>query len=117
MDAISDIFKQNIGVFWYPFILLLILLFLMLIFHIWGKKYFRSDYNKNTDQIKPYNSGNLDEVDYNIKSSNLYWGFRKSIQPYFDKMEALHNGDLNDYIKWYVIFIGVCFLLLGFGLI
>jgi len=117
MDIVSTIFKQDIGVFWYPFILLLILVFLIIVFKIWGRMYFSTDYNKDSDQVKPYNSGNIDEVNYSIKSSNLYWGFRKSIQSYFDRMGALHNGDLNDYIKWYVIFMGVCFLLLGGGLL
>lgn len=117
MDFAADLLQQDIGIFWYPAIMLVILLFLMLIFYIWGRLYFRKDYNADTDQIKPYNSGNLDEVNYSIKSSNLYWGFRKSMEVYFRNLKALHEGDLNDYVKWFVIFVAVCLLLAGGGLL
>ncbi len=115
MDFAEHLFKQNIGVFWYPAIMLLILLFIMLIFYIWGRLYFRKDYNADTDQVKPYNSGNLDEVNYSLKSSNLYWGFRKSMEGYFNFLRSLHNGDLNDYSKWFVICVALCLLLVGGG--
>lgn len=117
MNYVMRLFRQDIGVLWYPFILLIILLFLMLLLHLWGKKFFRSDFNSETDQVKPYNSGNLDAVNYNIKSSNLYWGFKKTLEKYFKFMGGLHNGDLNDYMKWLIIFTAICFLLVGAGML
>ncbi len=115
MDFAANLLKQDIGVFWYPAVLLIILLFLMVIFYIWGRIYFRKDYNSGTDQVKPYNSGNLDEVNYSIQSSNLYWGFRKSMEVYFKQISAMHNGDLNDYIKWFIIFVALLLLLVSGG--
>ncbi len=117
MNYIAKLIKQDLAVLWYPAILLILLLFLMAVFYLWGRKYFRNDYSKDTDQVKPYNSGNLDEVNYNIKSSNLYWGFKKSIEGYFDRITFMHDGDLNDYIKWLIIVMAVCFLLVGGGIL
>ena len=117
MDFITALIKQDIGVYWYPAVMLIILVILMLVFYLWGRIYFRRDYNSGTDQVKPFNSGNLDEIDYSLQSSNLYWGFRKSMDVYFKKMNAMHNGDLNEYIQWFILFAGVCFLLVGGGLL
>jgi|GEM_PF-691437 len=117
MENIKMILKPEIGVVWIPLLMVAIFAVLMVIFHLWGKKSFRDDYNENTDQVKPYNSGNLDEVNYNIKSSNLYWGFKKAMDRYFDVMKNIHDGDLNNYAKWFVIVVAACFLLIGGGLL
>lgn len=116
-EWIEKLVKPDLGVMWLPVLLVAMFIAMMVIFHIWGKRYFRKDYNENTEQVKPYNSGNLDEIKYNIKSANLYWGFKKSMDSYFNFMKKLHNGDLNDYSKWFVIFIAICFLLIGGGLL
>ncbi len=114
---IDLIIKPEIGIVWIPLLLVAVFFVFMVVFHVWGRKFFRNDYNENSDQVKPYNSGNLDEVNYSVKSSNLYWGFKKSMDRYFDIMKKFHDGDLNNYAKWFVIVVAACFLLIGGGLL
>ncbi len=116
-EIVSSILLPQIGVAWLPLLLVVLFSLVAAWFHLWGRKNFRSDYNKNSDQVKPYNSGNLDEVDYSIDSSNLYWGFRKSLNRYFEVIKDLHDGDLNNYAKWFVISMAVCLLIIGGGLL
>jgi hypothetical protein len=102
---------------WHPLILILIFAVIIFIFFIWGKIFFRSDYNEKTDQIKPFNSGHTEEINTNIPSSNLYWGFKRALDFYYKKIINLHNGDLNDYLKWLIITIAICFLLISGGIL
>jgi len=104
------------GVYWDPLLLVMVLLGIAAALFLLGKLLFRGDYNRNA-QVKPYNSGALEEMDYSVKAQNLYWGFRKSLELYYEKLEALHNGDLNDYIKWFIITMALCFLLIVGGVI
>jgi len=105
------------GISWYPLVFLITFLVLFLIIFLWGRRYFRKDYNENTGQVKPFNSGNVEEINYNIQSSNLYWGFKKAFAGFYEIMIKNHNGDLNDYLKWVVIIIAFCFLLISGGLL
>jgi len=117
MFTVEKIFTQNTGIIWYPLLLVAIFLLLICILWIWGRYYFRNDYNKNTAQVKPFNSGNLDEINYTIRSGNLYWGFKKALESYFTFIESLHKGDLNDYMVWLFLSIGVVLLLVSGGLL
>ena len=117
MEFLNRFIAQNTGILWYPSILLGILVMLVIVLTVWGRLYFRRDYNNNSPQVKPFNSGNLDEIDYNISSSNLFWGFRKALESYYTVMISSHSGDLNDYLKWLAISIAVCFLLIAGGVL
>lgn len=105
------------GVVWTPLLLLLIGLVVTLMVWLFGKLFFRSDYNKDSQQVKPFNSGNLDEINYNVPSSNLYWGFKDALDFYYKKLTKIHTGDLTDYVKWLVITIAVCLLLINGGIL
>ncbi len=103
------------GIFWSPLALLIILsLFIILIF-LWGRISFREDYNEKTGQVKPFNSGNVEEINYNVQSSHLYWGFRRALNGFYTWMIDYHDGDLNNYIKWMVIIVALCLLLISGG--
>ncbi len=115
IETIKTIVSPEMGVFWTPLLLLCLFIAIFLFFWLWGKKNFREDYNENTGQTQPYNSGSLDEVNYNIPSSHLYWGFKKSLQWYFNFIKKIHDGDLNNYAKWFLISIAGCFLVIGGG--
>ncbi|MCP4132972.1 MAG: hydrogenase [bacterium] len=112
---VNTIFAQKTGVIWYPLVLVGVLVLLYFLIFLWGRLFFRRDYNKESKQVKPFNSGNLDEIDYNVQGSNLYWGFRKALDAYYEKMEKIHSGNLNDYMKWLVIVLAVSLLLIVLG--
>lgn len=103
------------GIFWNPLALVIILVAFMVLIFLWGKISFRKDYNENTGQVKPFNSGNVDEIDYNVQSSNLYWGFRRALDGFYARMIEYHDGDLNNYMKWMVIIVALCLLLISGG--
>ncbi len=117
MTAHEYIWKTMPGIHWNPLVLLALFIIIALLIAFAGKLFFRADYHKGTDQVKPFNSGNLDEIDYNVKSSNLYWGFRKALDFYYRGVDSLHNGDLNDYMKWLAFTVSICLLLIGGGLL
>jgi len=117
MDLLFKIISQETGVVWYPLVLIAILLLLLAVISLWGRTFFNNTYRKDTALNKPFNSGNADDLRYNIKSNNLYWGFKKAFEIYYEKMEKIHSGDLNDYIKWLVITVAVSLLLLCGGII
>jgi len=111
------ILLQKIKIIWMPAVFVSLFIFLCLIVWLWGRLFFRNDYNRGSGQVKPFNSGNIEEIDYPVPSSSLYWGFRKVLGGYYDFMQRLHNGDLNDYLKWMIIFTAVCFMLILGGLL
>lgn len=126
MEVLKSIFQiddgsifsdATMGVMWNPLILLLVFVVVCLVIYFWGKLFFREDYNKDSDQVKPFNSGNKDEINYNVPSANLYWGFKKALKAYYKVLENMHTGDLTDYIKWMVITIAICLLLVNGGLL
>lgn len=117
MFNVETIFTQNTGIIWYPLLLIAIFVLLIFILWVWGRYSFRNDYNGKTAQVKPFNSGNLEEIDYSIRSGNLYWGFKKALDGYYKCMESLHTGDLNDYMVWLFLSIGVVLLLVSGGLL
>jgi hypothetical protein len=95
MDIISNIFQikdgslfstpARGGVMWLPLILVVAALVISLLVFLYGKLFFRKDYNKDSNQVKPFNSGNTNEINYNVQSQNLYWGFRKTLDFYYKK--------------------------------
>lgn len=113
MDILIKSLTQETGVAWYPLYLLFILIITFIIITIWGNFRFRKDYNENSDQVKPFNSGNVEEINYNVKAANIYWGFKNAFKPFYNVMKGLHSGDLNEYLVWFVISLAVCLILLS----
>jgi len=103
------------GIFWNPIALVIIFAAIMILIFIWGRISFNRDYNEKTAQVKPFNSGNVEEIDYNVQSSNLYWGFRRALSGFYTRMIEYHDGDLNNYLKWMVIIVALCLLLVSGG--
>ena len=111
------IWKTMPGIFWNPVVLVVLFILFLIILKILGKMFFRVDYNRETGQVKPFNSGNIEEINYNVKSSNLYWGFKNALDLYYRNIEALHNGDFNDYLKWFAFALALCLMLIAGGLL
>ena len=75
----------------------------------------KSDYKKDSEQTKPFLSGN-EEPDENlihVRGSNLYWGYLEALKGYYEKLTALHTGSMADYLLW---FFGVMAIMVLLGL-
>lgn len=105
------------GSYWSPLLFFLLFVVVAVVVLIVVSYTFRGDYNSGSDQVKPFNSGNLDRIDYNVQSSNLYWGFRQTLGGYYKIISTIHTGDLNDYLRWLTISLALCLLLVGGGLL
>jgi hypothetical protein len=99
---------------WNPLVLA-IALFVLVIFVLIIRAFGNKDYNKNTDQTKPFMSGNVDQDDdENVSASNMYWGFFEALKPLYKPILAMHNGNLNDYIGIFMAMLAVVLLLILF---
>ena len=76
----------------------------------------RNDCKKNTEQTKPFISGNAEPAkeDVHIRAGNLYWGFLEALKDYYARLVPLHSGVVTDYLLW---FFGVVSILLIIGLV
>ncbi len=124
MEIINKIFQigeggiySEVNILWSPLIFLVVTLVVALIIWLFGKLFFTDKYNKDSAQVKPYYSGNLDEIDYNIQAEHLYWGFKKALESYYVVIKKMHTGDLTDYMKWLIITVSAVLLLINGGLL
>lgn len=97
--------------FWDPLMLLIVFALALLISFV-ILKFGRKDYDKSTEQVKPYLSGNDEPSasDTHIRGGNLYYGFTHALKGIYDRMVPLHTGILNDYIGWFFLGLAVIFL-------
>ena len=72
-------------------------------------------YKKETEQTKVFLSGNPEykKEDMHVKASNVYWGFTKSLGWFYKILDNMHTGNVSDYVLWFVIIMGVLFLIVG----
>jgi len=98
--------------FWNPLVLVLIIILAFLVIYVirgFGKK----DYKKGTEQTKVFLSGNIEpeKEDMHVKASNLYWGFLESLKWLYSGLKKMHSGNVSDYVLWFVIVIGILFVI------
>ena len=76
-----------------------------------GKK----DFNAIKGKTQAFLSGNpeYDKEKMHVKSKNLYWGFLESMKWIYEGLNKMHNGFVSDYILWFVIVMGILFILIG----
>ena len=99
---------------WNPLIFVVAIAIIFLLIYIlrgFGNK----SYKKGTEQTKVFLSGNkeYDADKMHVKAKNIYWGFTESLKYFYDILEKMHNGNLGDYILWFVIILGILFLVIG----
>ena len=82
--------------------------------------YIPQDSNFSSDmsslmKTKVFLSGNpeYEKELMHIKGSNVYWGFLESLKWVYKIFDKMHTGNVSDYILWFVIIMGVFFILLG----
>ena len=68
----------------------------------------------SVEQEMPFFSGNR-HPDDGIESENLYWGFFKSMESYYEFMKKMHSGIVNDYVFWLVLLAVVMLAAMAFG--
>lgn len=115
-DQIDQLIKSlntNSG-FWNPLVWGLAIVIAFLIIYIlrgYGKK----EYKKETEQTKVFLSGNpeYEKEKMHVKASNVYWGFMESLKWLYRVLEKMHTGNVGDYILWFVVIMGVFFIILG----
>lgn len=76
------------------------------VFTSWVRSQGRQDYKKGTEQDQIYFSGNElpeDSLDVTVPASSSYWGFRKALKPYYDKLIGFHSGYTTEYVGWFVV--------------
>ncbi len=113
IDTILKNLETGSG-FWNPLVwglAFVIALLLMYIIRGFGKK----GYKKNTEQTKAFLSGNPEysKNEMHVRGKNLYWGFTKTLNSVYNVLEDMHNGNVSDYILWFVIILGVLFIVIG----
>ena len=97
--------------FWNPLVWLVVMAVALLISFI-ILKFGRKDYDKESEQTKPYLSGNDEPSasDTHIRGGNLYYGFTRALKGYYGKLIPIHSGILNDYIGWFLIGLVIIFV-------
>ncbi|AIF68683.1 hydrogenase [Palaeococcus pacificus DY20341] len=101
--------------FWNPLLWLAFLILFTLIGYIIYSKG-NPSYKKDTEQVKPYLSGNIEpsKEKIQVKAGDIYWGFVEALKDYYKVLKAMHTGDLRDYILWYLgIGAIIIFILIG----
>ena len=112
-DSLLNTFETGSG-FWNPIVWLVVILIVFLITHIlrgFGNK----KYKINTEQTKSFLSGNpeYEKEKMHVKASNVYWGFMESLKWLYNVLEKMHTGNVGDYILWFVVIMGIFFIILG----
>lgn len=112
-DSFLRTFDPGSG-FWNPLVWGLVLAIVFLIVYIirgYGKK----GYKEGTEQTKSFLSGNpeYEKEKMHVKGSNVYWGFTVSLRWLYRVLDKMHTGNVSDYVLWFVIILGLSFLILG----
>jgi hypothetical protein len=102
------------GGFWNPLIWGIVLLITFLVIYIIRGRG-RKDFKKDTEQTNVFLSGNpeLEKEKMHVKGSNVYWGFMESLKWLYETLDKMHTGNVGDYILWFVIIIGIFFIIIG----
>jgi len=72
-------------------------------------------YKKNTEQDKPFISGNPEpsKEGSHISASHIYWGFTEALKNYYKPLVKIHTGNINDYSGWIIIVTVIVLIMVG----
>ncbi|MBW2967605.1 hydrogenase [Candidatus Woesearchaeota archaeon] len=97
--------------FWNPIVLtvsFILILILVYIIRAIGNK----SYDKGTGQTKPFQSGNVDEQEDNVRAADIYWGFTEAFNFLYRPLVRFHTGIVNDYIALFVAVLAIILLII-----
>jgi hypothetical protein len=82
---------------------------------LWVRSQGEEKYKKDTNQTKPFLSGNpeVSKEDSHVSASHIYWGFTEALKKYYKPLVTLHTGDLNDYSGWIVLVMAIILIIVG----
>jgi len=107
----SEIF--DVG-FWNPlaWIVAIVIAFLI-VYIIRGRG--NKDFKEKTEQTKVFLSGNpeAEKEQMHVKASNVYWGFLETLKWLYKGLDKMHNGNVSDYVLWFVIILAIALLFIG----
>ncbi|ASJ15118.1 hydrogenase [Thermococcus radiotolerans] len=103
MTWIESLTLNSPSGFWNPIVWLALLIVFAVIGYVIYSRGNRS-YKPNTDQVKPFLSGNEveDVEEIRVRAGDIYWGFIEALKGYYNVLMRMHSGDLRDYILWYL---------------
>ena len=72
-------------------------------------------YKKNTEQDKPFISGNPEESkeSSHLNANHIYWGFTEALKSYYDPLVKMHTGNINDYSSWIIVITVIILIMVG----
>lgn len=100
--------------FWNPLVWgVVIVIAFLIVYIIRGKG--KKEYKEKTEQTKAFLSGNpeYEKEKMHVPGGNVYWGFIESLKWIYSAFDKMHTGSASDYILWFVIILGIFFLVVG----
>ena len=72
-------------------------------------------YKKNTEQDKPFISGNPEESKEgsHLSASHICWGFTEALKGYYNPLVKMHTGNINDYSSWIIVITVIILIMVG----
>jgi heme/copper-type cytochrome/quinol oxidase subunit 2 len=72
-------------------------------------------YKKNTEQDKPFISGNPEasKESSHLSASHIYWGFTEALKGYYKPLVEMHTGSINDYSCWIITVTVIVLIVIG----
>ena len=117
IDSLSQLYNtlNTDSGFWNPLVWITAFVIIFLVAYTL-RGYGNKSYKKNTEQTKVFLSGNPefdDKEKMHVKASNLYWGFTETLKGVYKLLDRMHNGNTSDFILWFVVILGIFFIVLG----
>jgi len=100
--------------FWSAIVWVIVVLVIWVIVYYIRSKGEKS-YKKNTEQDKPFISGNPEESkeSSHLSTNHIYWGFTEALKGYYNPLVKMHTGNINDYSGWIVIIAVIILIIVG----
>ena len=72
-------------------------------------------YKKNTEQDKPFISGNPEKSkeESHLGASHIYWGFTEALKGYYNPLVKMHTGNINEYSGWIIVITAITLIMVG----
>ena len=100
--------------FWNPLVWGIAIILVFLIAYI-IRGFGTRGYKEKTEQAKVFLSGNpeYEKEKMHVKASNVYWGFMEALKWVYRILDKMHTGNVSDYVLWFVVIMGVLFIVIG----
>ncbi len=110
ISSIPTDISTNEGI-WNPLVLLVALVLILILVYLIraaGNK----RYKKGTGQTRPFLSGNVNDPEGEVRSSDMYWGLLDAFAPIYRLLIRYHTGIVNEYIGAFVTMLAVLLMIL-----